>query len=143
MAKIKVVKCMLRSPGEAPMVRFVPLREYQLWKYFMIHAHNKIVDGEEVSIWVDAQSYAEQPPVQALPLEGVMRVDLQYWDRTMKTTMVAQRFFPADEYPAIKDIYLGHYPDEAPEDGRGSSGKRVKETRGYYLHPRLPSLPEV
>lgn len=126
------------------MVRFVPLREYQLWKYFMIHAHDKIVDGEEVSVWIDAQSYAEQPPVQALPLEGVTRVDLQYWDRTMRTTMVAQRFFPADEYEAIKEIYLGHYPDDDPlERGHEGPKKRLKETKGYYVHPRLPSLPDM
>lgn len=143
MAKIKVVKCMLRSPGEAPMVRFVPLREYQLWKYFMIHSHDKIVDGEEVSVWIDALSYSEQPPVQALPLEGVMRVDLQYWDRKMKTVMVAQRFFPADEYQAIKDIYLGHYPDDEPKLGRDALKRKLKETKGYYVHPRLPFLPEV
>lgn len=145
MAKIRVVKCMLRSPGEAPSVRFVPLREYQLWKYFMIHSHEKIVEGEEISVWIDAQSYAEQPPAQALPLEGVVRVDLQYFDAAMRTTLVTQRFFPTDEYANIKQIFLGHYPDDDAEPGttRAGAGKRIRETKGYYVHPRLPSLPEV
>ena len=78
MTKIKMVRCTLRSPGEAPAARFVPLREFQLWKYYMTHAHEKIVEGEEISIWVDADSYAEQPPAQARPLEAVVRVDL-WW----------------------------------------------------------------
>ena len=53
MARIKMVKCTLRSPGEAPAPRFVSLREFRLWKYYMTHAYDKIVDGEEISIWVE------------------------------------------------------------------------------------------
>ena len=139
MAKVKVVKCMLRSPGEAPMVRYILHREFQLWKYFMSHSHNKIVEGEEVSVWVDAQSYSEKPPLQALPLEGVVRVDLQYWDRTLRTAALAQRFFPLDEYDTIRDIFLSHYPDPTAL-GPLSAHQRIKETRGYYVHPRLPVL---
>ena len=70
MTRIKIVKCTLRSPGEAPTARFVPLREFQLWKYYITHSHDKIVDGEEISIWVDAESYSEQPPVQAIGRRG-------------------------------------------------------------------------
>lgn len=141
MAKIKMVKCMLRSPGEAPAARFIPFREYQLWKYYMIHAHEKIVESEEISFWVDALTYSEQPPAQARPLEGVVRVELQYWDRTMNTAAMAQRYFPLDDYESIRDVFLGHYPD----DGGGTAlpKKRVTETRGYYVNPRLPYVPEV
>lgn len=142
MVRVKVVKCLLRSPGEAPDVRFVPLREFQLWKYYMTNTHGKIVEGEEVSIWIDAESYSEQPPVQARPLEAVVRVDLQCWDRSFDTARLVQRFFPLDEYDIIKDVFLGHYPDDAG-NGRGVVRKRVTETRGYYLHPRLPQAPEV
>src|SRR3989304_10570761 len=72
MTKIKMVKCMLRSPGEAPAVRYVPLREFQLWRYYMTHPHEKIVAGQEKSVWVDALSYSEQPPAQARPLEAAL-----------------------------------------------------------------------
>jgi len=140
MAKIKMVRCTLRSPGEAPAPRFVPLREFRLWKYYMTHAHDKIVEGEEISIWVDAESYSEQPPTQARPLEAVVRVDLQYWDKELNTATLVQRYFPLDDYDTIKDVFLGHFPDHPDPSGRTLARKRITETRGYYLHPRLPHL---
>ncbi len=143
MPKIKRVKCALRSPGEAPAVRFIPLREFQLWKCYMSHAHEKIVEGSEISIWVDAQSYAEQPPVQARPLEPVVRVDIQYWDQDFNTANLVQRFFPLEDYDIIKDTFLKHFPDHPAADGRTVAKKRVTEVRGYYLHPRLPHMSEV
>lgn len=134
---------MLRSPGEAPAVRFIPLREFQLWKYYITHAHEKIVEGQEISIWVDAQSYAEQPPAQARPLEAVVRVDLQYWDRVMNTAALSQRYFPLDEYTAFRETFLNHYPDVPAPGGRSVMTKRVGEIRGYYIQPRLPEISEV
>lgn len=135
-----MVKCMLRSPGEAPALRFVPLREFQLWKYYMTHAHEKIVEGQEISIWVDAQSYSERPPVQARPLEAVVRVDLQYWDRALNTSAFVQRYFPADEYADFRETFLQHYPDVLSREGRTVMRKRVAEVRGYYIQPRLPDI---
>lgn len=140
MTKIKMVKCTLRSPGEAPAARFVPLREFQLWKYYMTHAHEKIVEGEEISIWVDAESYGEQPPTQARPLEAVVRVDLQYWDQSLNTATLIQRYFPLDDYDTIKGPFLEHFPDQQAPAGSKLARKRVTETRGYYLHPRLPHV---
>ena len=140
MAKIKLVKCTLRSPGDAPGARFVPLREFRLWKYYMTHAHQKIVDAEEISVWVDAESYGEQPPTQARPLEAVMRVDLQYWDQDLNTATHIQRYFPLDDYDTIRDLFLEHFPDHPPAEGRTLASKKVTETRGYYLHPRLPHV---
>ena len=140
MTKIKMVKCTLRSPGEAPAARFVPLREFQLWKYYMTHAHEKIVEGEEISIWVDAESYAEQPPAQARPLESGMRVDRQYWDQALNTATLIQRYFPLDDYDTIRDAFLQHFPDQPAAEGSKIARKRITETRGYYLHPRLPQV---
>ncbi len=140
MSKIKLVKCTLRSPGEAPAPRFVPLREFQLWKYYMTHAHEKIVDGEEISIWVDAESYSEQPPTQARPLEAVVRLDLQYWDQELNTATFIQRYFPLDDYDTIRDAFLRHFPDQPTSAGSKLAKKRITETRGYYLHPRLPEV---
>ena len=140
MTKIKMVKCTLRSPGEAPTARFVPLREFRLWKYYMTHAHEKIVDGEEISIWVDAESYSAQPPTQARPLEAVVRVDLQYWNQELNTATLIQRYFPLDDYDTIRDAFLQHFPDHPAPAGSRLARKRITETRGYYLHPRLPQV---
>jgi hypothetical protein len=142
MSKIKMVKCMLRAPGEAPTLRFVPLREFQLWKYYMTHAHERIVEGQEISIWVDAQSYGAEPPAQARPLEAVVRVDLQYWDRALNTAAFVQRYFAADDYGEFREAFLHHYPDVTAPHGRAVMRKRVAEVRGYYIQPRLPDLPE-
>jgi hypothetical protein len=143
MAKVKMVKCMLRSPGEAPAVRFIPLREFQLWRYYMTHAHEKIVEGQEISVWIDARSYSEKPPEQAHPLEPVVRVEVQYWDSALHTAALVQRYFPVDEYAEFRDAFLGHYPDVPAPDGRTVLRKRFSEVRGYYIHPRLPGIREL
>lgn len=133
-----MVKCLLRSPGEAPTLRFVPLREFQLWKYYMTHVHEKIVEGQEVSLWIDARTYSREPPVQARPLEPVVRLDVQYWDRVLNTSALVQRFFPGEELDSFREAFLRHYPDVPSPDGRAVLRKRVSEVRGYYIQPRLP-----
>lgn len=139
MSRVKVVRCYLRSPGEAPSVRFVPLREFNLWKYYMTHRHGKIVDGGEVSYWVDAETYGSAPPRQARPLEPVVRVDLQHWDREHRTAALTQRFFPLEEYATIRDVFLEHFPDHPEPGAPPVMRRRVREVKGYYVHPTIPA----
>ncbi len=138
MAKVKLVKCYLRSPGEAPSLRFVPLREFFLWKYYMTHHHQKIVEGEEVSLWIDAESYSSAPPEQARPLEPVVRVDLQYWDTRRQTASLVQRYFPVEDYAQIRDVFLSHFPDATGPGRRPLSRRRLQETKGYFIRPQIP-----
>ncbi len=141
MAKIKIVKCFLRSPGEAPTVRYVPLREFYLWKYYMTNHHSKIVEGEEISIWVDAETYGTSPPRQAHPIEPVIRVDLQYWDDKNKTATLVQRYFHLDEFALVRDTFLSHFPDDSDPTIRQFMRRRISEVKGYFIHPRLPDQP--
>lgn len=143
MARVKIVKCYLRSPGEGPSRRFVPLREFPLWRYYMIHRHGKIVEGDEISIWIDADTYGSEPPKQARPLEPVLRVDLHFWDARFRTTVLVQRYFPLEEYESIRDAFLGHYPDTSGPPGHPGSRRRVQEVKGYFLLPRLPHTPNA
>ena len=139
MTRVKIVRCYLRSPGDAPSVRFVPLREFELWKYYMTHRHGKIVESGEASYWVDADTYGSAPPEQARPLEAVVRVDLQRWDNQYKTPVLVQRYFLLEEYAVIRDVFLGHFPDH-PEPGASPiMRRRVREVKGYYIRPLIPS----
>ncbi|HLE20588.1 MAG TPA: hypothetical protein VJB88_05665 [Vicinamibacteria bacterium] len=142
MARVKIVRCYLRSPGEAPSQRFVPLREFSLWKYYMTHHHEKIVEGEKISIWIDADSYGAEPPQQARPLEPVLRVDLHFWDARFRTTSLVQRYFPLEEYDSIRQSFLDHYPDSSGPPGHPGSRRQVHEVKGYFLLP-LPHLPSA
>ncbi len=137
MTRVKMVRCKLRAPGEAPAPRFIPLREFKLWKYYMTHAHDKIVESEEISIWVEADTYEEEPPTDSRPLEAVLRVNLQYWDRGINTATHIQRYFLLEDYDTIRDVFLSHFPDHPGADGRAFATKRLTETRGYYLLPRV------
>ncbi len=143
MAKVKLVKCYLRSPGGAPSLRFSPLREFSLWKYYMTHRHGKIVEGEEISIWIDADTYGAAPPQQARPLEAVLRVDLHFWDARFRSTTLVQRYFPLDEYGSIRDTFLRHYPLTAGAPGHPGSRRRVHEVKGYFVHQELPHPPSA
>jgi len=139
MARVKMVKCYLRSPGGAPSLRFVPLREFNLWKYFMTHRHGRIVEGEEISVWVDAATYGGAPPRQPRPLEPVVRVDLEYWDAERQVVTPVQRFFAADEYESIRDKFVGHYPDLDSEHGRPLAQRRLNEIKGYFIRTHIPA----
>ena len=140
MAKLRMVRCFLRSPGDAPSLRFIPRREFSLWKYFMTHRHSKIVEGEENSIWVDADTYGSAPPKQAMPLEPVVRVDLQHWEARRKEASMVQRYFPLEEYDSIRDVFLNHFPDSTEPSGRILMRRRVREVKGYFIHPRIPQV---
>jgi hypothetical protein len=119
------------------------LREFFLWKYYMTHHHGKIVEGDETSHWVDAETYAAAPPHQARPLEPVVRVDLQYWDAHRRRPGLVQRYFPLEEYGAIRDVFLSHFPDNSNAKGPPVLRRRVRELSGYYIHPRIPEASEA
>lgn len=139
MARVKMVKCYLRSPGSTPSLRFVPLREFNLWKYFMTHRHGKIVEGEEISVWIDAATYSTAPPRQPRPLEPVVRVDLEYWDAQQQVVTPVQRYFPAEEYDSIREKFVGHYPDLDNAEGRPLTQKRLHEVKGYFIRRHIPA----
>ena len=130
----KLVRCHLRSPGEAPYARYVPLTEFKLWRYFITNAHGKIVDGENISLWMDVESFEDNPGLVSRPTEAVTRVRVEYWDEAKETTSHAERYFPSSDYAAIRDIFLEHYPEKVNGDHL-SSKRRVTETNGYYLLP--------
>jgi hypothetical protein len=69
-------------------------------------------------------------------------VDVQYWDRTLNTAALVQRYFPLDEYGKIREVFLGHYPDVPFPDGMRVKRKRLNETRGYYIQPWLHEVPD-
>ena len=134
MSKKKLVRCHLRSPGEASYARYVPLTEFKLWRYFITNAHGKIVDGENISLWMDVDSFSGNPGFQGRPTVEVTRVQVEYWDEAKETTTHSERYFPSADYPAIKEIFLGHYPEKINGD-HPVSKRRVTETNGYYLLP--------
>lgn len=130
----KLVRCQLRSPGGAPYTRFVPLIEFKLWQYFISHAHGKIVEGENISLWLDAESFRSNSALEGRPTESVLRVRVEYWDEAKQTTSHAVRYFPSDDYDCFREVFLEHYPEGASDD-RLASKRRVTETGGYFLLP--------
>lgn len=142
MSKKKLVRCLLRSPGEAPYTKYVPLSEFKLWKYYMKNAHGKIIEGEDVSVWLDSASFDEAVSNGARPVESVTRISVEYWDAAEQTTNQVERFFPSDGYDDIRETFLTHYPDRS-EDGKSIAQRRVSETEGYYLLPRVHSEQKI
>ena len=139
MTRVKIVRCYLRSPGEAPTVRFIPLREYDLWKYYMTHRHGKIVEHGQTSVWMDAESFGsassrEARPREAHPREAVVRIDLQYWSGQHQTPAFIERYFPLDEYMLIRDVFLGHFPDQLAPSTHPTLKRRVREVKGYFVY---------
>ena len=41
-----------------------------------------------------------------------------------------------------EEFFLGHFPDVRSPDGGRLFSKRLSETRGYYIQPWLPDVPD-
>jgi len=134
MTRVKIVRCYLRSPGDAPTVRFIPLREYDLWKYYMTHRHGKIIEHGHTSVWVEAESYGSGSSHEAPPREAVVRVDLQCWHARHQTSTLVERYFPLDDYILIRDVFLSHFPDNLAPSPHPPMKRRIREVKGYFVY---------
>ena len=132
MAKEKIVRCKVSRTQEGELresVRFVPLDVFHLWKHLMTETHDFAVCDESVSIWFDIDgdpnvSYSDANYVK------VLRFSLLVYSDKDGMYHKITRYFPADDYEAIKPRLLAHYAAyfESPQ-----FPPRIEETFGVWL----------
>ncbi len=132
--RVALVRCRLEGPEAAltSSVRFVPLGEFELWRFLMETRHRRRVTVEAVSLWM-----AEEPAVwnsgfAAEDLEPVLRVRLEL-PGPHGVPVPVERFFPAETYPRAQEALLSHMP--------GGTRAPVIATPGYFVpaEHRAPS----
>jgi hypothetical protein len=125
--EIPLVRCRLDGAEETgpARVRYVPLSEFELWRYLMETRHGRQVYVEAVSVWVAEDPALWNSGYQADELEPVLRIRLTSSGPLGVPTRV-ERFFPAETYPLAQESLLRHH---APCDPKQS----VEATAGYFL----------
>jgi hypothetical protein len=122
--QIALVRCRLDGPDEALETRYVPLREFELWRYMMEHRHGRKVTVELVSLWIAERAAWWNSGFSAEDAAPVLRLQ---FERRLPSGVnePVERFFPAETYPVAQEALLSHFA--------GEGLRLVSATPGYFL----------
>lgn len=142
MESMKMIRCFLGKPTPRPesadgapperSVRFIPLEEFELWKFMMENKHGLSVSDASVSVWVDQEEFDRLRAVyaRAATLLKVRKLSFFAYSEEDSIDYQATRFVAQDECEKVKEIILGHLRE-------GPHGQRkhlvVQETEGFWL----------
>jgi hypothetical protein len=130
MARVDLVRCVIASAREPEraQARYVPADLFDLWRHMMERRHGFAVREVAAAPWIDEATYAREagtfPPHAA---EAVIEVRFLYPEPGPAPRQVL-RYFPKDEYDAIRQYLVAHFDPARRQD--------VTETPGVFLRPR-------
>ena len=122
---IAMVRCHL-GPGDDPAqtLRYVRLSEFELWRYMMETRHSRVVEVEEVSLWVPEDASLLTSSIGDPELcEAVVRIRFQV-PGSYEIPIPVERFLPAETYPEAQAALLSHF---------ASAYRGVTATAGYFV----------
>lgn len=119
-----MVRCCLDGPEEGTdsAVRYVPLAEFELWRFLMQTKHGRRVRVESVSMWIAEAAGRWDPAFCVEDLVPVLRLRFER-DGEAGVPVPVERFFPAETYPEACAALLSHF----------AGPMRIKTTPGYFL----------
>jgi hypothetical protein len=132
MARIPMVKCYVLKKGDKPenrQVRYIPLKEFDLWTNHMGTQHNFDIHEPEDSIWIDEDEYVRFNRIYSkLPLEPVNEIVIYVFFPASQLILPITRYFPKEDYEMIKKRFISHY-DKADDKVL----RETEEKTGYWI----------
>lgn len=127
LAPVPLARCRLDGPEEAGVsrLRYIPVAELDLWKYYMETRHGRQVTIEAISVWVPEDPAVWNSGFEPDELEPVLRVRLER-PGPYGVPVPLERFFPAETYPVAQERLLAHIEVAGGEHG-------VAATPGYFV----------
>jgi hypothetical protein len=121
---IPMVRCCLDGSDESSesCLRYVPLAEFELWRFLMETRHARRVRVESVSMWIAESAGRWDPALSVEDLVPVLRLRSER-EGEAGVPVPVERFFPAESYPEACAALLSHF--------NGASG--VRTTPGYFV----------
>ncbi|PYQ19135.1 MAG: hypothetical protein DMF81_22815 [Acidobacteria bacterium] len=111
-SKVPMVRCRLDGPeGAVESLRYIPLAEFELWRYLMETRHGRQVVVEEVSVWVAEESGTWNSGFADEELQPVVRLRLERPSR-YGVPIPMERYYPAETYPQAQEALLSHFEEE-------------------------------
>jgi hypothetical protein len=108
---VPLVRCRLDGvSGTAATLRYVPLAEFELWRYFMETKHARQVTVEAVSVWLPEEPSVWNSGFTPDELEPVLRVRMEK-PGPHGVPVPVERYFPAETYPLAQERLLAHISD--------------------------------
>jgi hypothetical protein len=110
---VKLVRCRVdksdsRPPG--PEIRFVPQTEFDLWKFMVTRQYSFTVSDEKIYMFISRREYeAHEPLYSRLPQVGINKITLYFFLKADQILVPVSRYFPQEQYPAIKSVFLNHF----------------------------------
>ena len=122
---VPLVRCRLNgTPQSATTLRYVPLGEFELWRFLMEKRHHRRVTVEAISVWIPEE--AARGSVESVDeLEPVVRVCFER-PGPAGLGVPVERFFPVETYPEAQATLLAHFP-------LPGAAWRVAVSPGYFI----------
>ena len=109
---MKLLKCWVKNRyrDESPIeVRFVPLEEFELWKYMMETRHRLSIVDCRTLLWISADEFDEKCSFySAFPRERVVRISVLVPSDFAHTYYPSIRYFPGKSYETLRSRFLNH-----------------------------------
>ena len=121
---VPMVRCSLdgADDGSQLTLRYVPLAEFELWRFLMETKHGRRVQVDSVSMWVAESAGRWDPALSVEDLVPVLRLRFERVGESGVPVPV-ERFFPAETYPEACAALLSHY----------GGPMRIRTTPGYFV----------
>lgn len=119
-----MVRCHM-GPGDDPSqtLRYIPLGEFELWRFMMETRHQRTVTVDDVSLWVPEDASLLTSIADPELCEPVLRI--QFDARSPYGVPVpVQRFLSAETYPVAQAALLSHFD---------AAYRVVTATAGYFV----------
>jgi hypothetical protein len=110
---VKLVQCLVNKPDgdpSGPEVRFIPQTEFDLWKYMVNQQYHFTVSDEKIYIYLSRREYeAHEALYSRLPQVELNKITLYFFLKADQILVPVSRYFPKEQYPAIKPLFLNHF----------------------------------
>jgi hypothetical protein len=110
---VKLVHCLVARTDPSPSgpeVRYIPQTEFGLWKYMVTRQYHFAVSDERIYIYISRREYeAHEALVSRLPQVVLNKITLYFFLKADQILVPVTRYFPQEQYPAIKPLFLNHF----------------------------------
>ncbi|MBA4394967.1 MAG: hypothetical protein C0407_15550 [Desulfobacca sp.] len=134
---IKLVQCHLtkkKGTKTTAETRFVPLHEYELWKYYISRQHGFAISKEEIFLWLPEKEFEKKKDrlshVDNIP---VHKLTLYFFLKNEGVLVPVTRFFRESDYSKVKPLFLRHFEEFQDESHMTKVLEHVKEERGVCM----------
>jgi hypothetical protein len=132
----KLVRCLLTKKGKKtpPETRFIPIQEFELWKFFVSKQYNFTITNEEIYLWLPQEEF-ERKKDRLGRLDGISvhRITLYFFLKNEGVLVPVTRYFQESDIPKVKPLFLKHFEEFKDEKNITKVLENIQEEKGVCL----------